>query len=203
MIEEKPLKLLRKENIGFGLLLVSMIISLIFCMNSSIIEITLSDVAYEYRVWFFVWGVFTSLGIYINSRIMAEKLEFINKWFDILLFISSVSLLIVVSILGEPIWMKVIHKTFSIVFGVLGFTCVMWLFIIHHQKLLKTNSFTKIPYLTILTGAAIIDIVSIFQYGLTIFCELFIIIVCEIMILTLLYVEKIKLVNKELVDIFS
>ena len=158
-------------------LIASLYLSVISFVNTSPAEQTLSSIGEADRLWFFSWGIATSLALFLNLGLLADKLNFKGKprkWFNTVAIIGSSSLLVTVSVVGDHPAQVATHWASGIIFGILGFCCAVCLLIIRR---IKTKS--RVPYISIAVIGAAIDVFFIVLLGLTALCEITIIIFIE------------------------
>lgn len=174
-----------KRYIYAVLILLSIYLSLVSFIDTSPAEQTLSSIGGENRLWFFAWGISTAFAIYLNSRYLAECLNFHNKFFNICLAIGSFAAFGPPTIMGDLTIQVVVHWVTGMMFGILSFLCVFTLLVVKYKKTGK--GFIYIPLVLVI---AAIDVAFIFAQGLTAMCEIVILVAVEATVFFINFIER-------------
>jgi len=177
----------KREFICAALMIVSIYLSLVSFADTNPTERTLSNIGAENPVWFLAWGVFTALAVYLNVRLLADKLGFENKWFDLMSKIGSFAIIGTVIIWGEAWWQVAFHWATGMTFGILCFASVFVLLCVTSYKQKRMSW-----WIPIVAVAAAIDVFTIIALGLTALCEIVILTVVQVALFAVNFVRKAK-----------
>jgi len=163
--DEKVSKRVLVKSILCGVFIVTSIVMSIVMISRGDNPTTdpFSAIGEQNRVLFLLWGVFTALAVYLNLRLLATRLNFKNKWFEIPLAIGCSSGIVTTVIVGAATWQRVIHVSSAMVFGVLCVACVVWMLIVKFMRKKKKRVF--VPYVTAIFIVAVIFIFASAQTG--------------------------------------
>ena len=164
--------------------LVSVFLSLYAFVDTSPAQRTLSNIGLYYPRFFITWGLFAGISVFLNLHLLAEKLKFKSKIFNIMTC-GSFAVFLTVFINGPAQWQVIIHWSSGMTFGILSFLCTMALFWI---KFCKCRSY--FPYMTLCLLAAVFTVATIYFLGLTALCQIVILIVCQLCLLTANVIER-------------
>jgi len=141
---------------------VSILLSVILLFGNDPGTRALSALGSENRLLFFLWGIFTGAATYFNLSLLASRLKYKNRLFEIILAVGCSLILLTVTVLGmEPLY-RAIHVGSAMSFGVTTVLCLVWLLTV---KLVRQDKRTTVPYLAALVIVAIIFIATSIQVG--------------------------------------
>ena len=185
-------RLLSREVLCAALLLASMFLSLVSFVSTNPAERTLSNIGGEDPLWFAAWGIVTALAVFFNVKLLANKLNFKNKVFDIITAVGSFEIVVTVIIWGEAWWQVAIHWTTGITFGILSFLCVFVLLCVRSRARGRVSW-----WIPIVAVAAAADVFTIIALGLTALCEIVILVVVEVALFSINFVQNENLVLQD------
>jgi len=121
-----------------------------------------SQIGNENQALFILWGITTSLAVYLNLKLLRRRLKYNNKAFEILLAIGCSMAIVTTCVVGSETVRRVIHIGSAMAFGLLCVACVVWLMVIKYWR--KNKKATTI-YLTAIALSALILIFSTISVG--------------------------------------
>ena len=184
---QSPRRIINREFTCAALMIASIFLSLVSFVNVNPAERTLSNIGAEDPMWFFAWGIVSAIAVYFNVKLLGDKLGLKNKWFDLMAKIGSFAVVVTVCIWGDAWWQVAIHWTSGMTFGILSFAAVFILLCvmsIKHKKMSK--------WVPIVLAAAAVDIFFIVLLGLTALCEIVILVVVQIALFIVNFVQMEK-----------
>lgn len=125
---------------------------------------TLSLLCEDRKTWFWLWGILTSGGIFINSQYMYNKFGFRNKFFDILGILGVIGMACVALTLGHSVedWnpKRILHWVATGLFIVFTIASIAFYFIANRKKHKSFNVLTVCVFLVLGTFFVIFGVVG-------------------------------------------
>ncbi|MCL2570093.1 MAG: hypothetical protein FWE16_02700 [Firmicutes bacterium] len=149
----------------------------------------LSAIGEQNHALFILWGIFTGLAVYFNLKLLASRLNFKSRLFEIALIIGCSMSIVTVTIVGLETWRRIIHISSAMSFGVICVLCVITLVIVKLRC--KKNRKTSITYLTAIALSAVIFIFTSINIGwFTAMTQVLVATVCLIIMFCSNFIEK-------------
>jgi len=136
-------------------LISSIVLSMIMLRTSErpTLTATFSSMGARNRPLFFFWGVSTSIAVYMNIKLLAKRLQFKNKFFEIVLIVGCANALITASVIGQDTARSVIHNVSAMVFGFFCLFCLLVLMV--YKFRCKINRKRTATYITAISLCAV------------------------------------------------
>lgn len=168
-----------------ALTIMSVVLSLIHFYEHNPAERTMSSIGRENSLWFLVWGMFTGSAIYLNLKLLAKRLDFRYRWFGFLVVFAVINVLLTTIVNGTSRWEANFHWATAMMFGVTSAVCV---FILLGVK--RTRKRCRMPYLTIVTLAAVVTVIPIPIIGLSAMSQLVMLNACLAVLFYTNFIER-------------
>jgi len=153
-----------------------------------VLRYPLSKIGYADRILFALWGVATGFAVYLSLKMLASRLRFKNRIFEVLLAVGCIMTIVTVSVMGYGRIERPIHVASAMGFGIFNIICVMWLLIL---KMIRKNKRTTAIYITLIMICAVIFIFTSAQMGwFTAFTQVLVINVCLAITFTSNFIER-------------
>lgn len=151
-----------------------------------------SSIGLANRALFIIWGFFTGLAIYLNMRLLARRLNFKSKWFEVLLIIGCLMIMVTTSIVGSSgeiwDWERIVHLLSALIFGAICISLVITLMIV---KIRRKNKKSSVTYLTaILLAFAIFAMSTLYIGWFTANAQILLINVCLVTMFCSNFIER-------------
>lgn len=125
---------------------------------------TLSLLCEDRKAWFWLWGILTSGGIFVNSQYMYSKFGFRNRIFDILGVLGVIGMAFVALTLGHSIddWnpKRILHWVATGLFIAFTIASIAFYFIVNRKKHKSFNVLTVCVFLILGTFVVIFAVVG-------------------------------------------
>ncbi len=125
---------------------------------------TLSLLCEDRKAWFWLWGILTSGGIFINTQYMYSKFGFRNKFFDALGILGVIGMACVALTLGHSIedWnpKRILHWVATGLFIAFTVASIALYFIANRKKHKSFNILTVCVFLILGTFLVIFGVVG-------------------------------------------
>jgi hypothetical protein len=125
---------------------------------------TLSLLCEDRKAWFWLWGILTSGGIFVNSQYMYSKFGFRNRIFDILGVLGVIGMVFVALTLGHSIddWnpKRILHWVATGLFIAFTIASIAFYFIVNRKKHKSFNVLTVCVFLILGTFVVIFAVVG-------------------------------------------
>jgi len=115
------------------------------------------------RALFILWGVATAIALYTSMMILARRLKFKSRIFEIALAIGCSMVIVTSAVVGGAPAVQVIHRTSAGLFGLICAVCILVLFIVKMRK--RQYRRRTATYITVLSFAGIIFLLTTIYVG--------------------------------------
>jgi len=190
-VNGKRVKYWRRVNIGVCLssFFVALALSVtFFIMGDNPRHDTFSSTGIDNRLLFATWGGFTGVAVFFNFKELARKLNILSKWFYIVIWVSSVSVMLTSVVIGRHQAVHILHVATSMIFGISGILCVIYLLVMKYKR---HSRYTTIAYAIAMFAAAVYFIIICVQMGwFTMFIQMLVINLALVIMVCSNFIEK-------------
>ncbi|MDR3262937.1 MAG: hypothetical protein LBT30_01335 [Clostridiales bacterium] len=140
-----------------GLFLVLALIDTFFKVKDyDMVKLTISAIGRTQPLWFFLWGVITSVTVLLNLFFICGELQIKTPLVYLMIINCSLSFMLPTIYIGESPFSLVIHGAGVVIFGILGYGTLIYCMIDYSIKN-KSKETTAYFYMmsAVLTAAAV------------------------------------------------
>lgn len=131
--------------------------------GDNLVTAPFSEIGEQNRALFVIWGATTAAALFYNLRLLASRLSFHGRAFNVIAFVGCGMVIVTSSVVGlEPV-RRIIHITSAALFGGITALCILFLLIVKFK--LKKNRKRTATYIFLLAIAAVIFIFATISAG--------------------------------------